>query len=132
MTDITPLHELQERERRYLYTLAHNLRAPTTIVQGNLQLLLEGLQPNDCVQPYRQSCRGAQRGLNRMSMMVDDFTLVTQLEEGPITLNRLPVALAPFLHVPAALHCRAGDAPDTILELPADCPRSWPTRNTWT
>ena len=55
--DITPLHDLQERERRYLYTLAHNLRAPATIIHGNLQLLLDYAAARAtwrAVPPYRR------------------------------------------------------------------------------
>ncbi len=97
-TDITPLHELQERERRYLYTLAHNLRAPATLIKGNLELLLEILQPSDLTAPYRAIVDALQRALFRMSTMIDDFNLVTRLEEGPITLHTVPVALDPYLH----------------------------------
>ena len=53
LTDITKLHELQQRERRYLYTLAHNLRVPATIIKGNLDFLLE-MQASEETEPYRQ------------------------------------------------------------------------------
>ena len=122
ITDITPLQELQERERRYLYTLAHNLRVPTTIIQGNLQLLLEVLQPSDLLTPHRHLVEALQRGLYRMSTMIDDFTLVTRLEEGPISLNALPVELAGYL---ADFLQRVAPMLETRrihFELPADCP----------
>ena len=97
-TDITALHDLQERERRYLYTLAHNLRAPASLIKGNLELLLEQLEPSELMAPYRPIIDSLQRALFRMSTMVDDFNLVTLLEEGPITLHTTPVALTPYLH----------------------------------
>ncbi|MHB9109944.1 MAG: PAS domain-containing sensor histidine kinase [Armatimonadota bacterium] len=95
--DVTQLHELQERERRYLYTLAHNLRAPATIIKGNLELLLEKLQTRDAVAPYQHLVGSLLHALHRMSTMVDDFYLVTQLEEGPITPKAVPVALEQYL-----------------------------------
>ena len=95
-TDITALHDLQERERRYLYTLAHNLRVPATIIKGNLELLLEQL-PEELMTPNQHILKALQRALHRMSAMVDDFYLVTRLEEGPITLSTAPVKLAPYL-----------------------------------
>ena len=116
------LRELQERERRYLYTLAHNLCAPASIIQGNLQLLLEGLQSSGCVQPYHHYVEALERGLQRMSTMIDDFMLVTRLEAGPIALATSPVALAPYLH---DFLQRFGSAQETSrihVELPADLP----------
>ena len=97
LTDITPLHELQERERRYLYLLAHNLSAPASIINGNLQLLLEGLQSSDLLEPYRENVDAVRRALQRMSAMIDDFHLFSRLEAGLITLHTSPVALAPYL-----------------------------------
>jgi PAS domain S-box-containing protein len=96
-TDITPLHELREHERRYLYILAHNLRVPATLIKGNLELLLEALQPHDLVQPHRHLVDALHSGLQRMNTMIDDFLLVTRLEEGKITLNSSPVALDAYL-----------------------------------
>ncbi|HEX2949746.1 MAG TPA: ATP-binding protein [Armatimonadota bacterium] len=96
-TDVTPMHEAQERERRYLYTLAHNMRAPATIIKGNLELLLEKLRTSSVVTPYRDILEALQRALNRMSIMVDDFTIVSRLEEGILVLHPVPVLLTPYL-----------------------------------
>ena len=114
MTDITSLHELQERERRYLYMLAHNLRAPATLIKGNLELLLDKLQASELMVPYRRIVESLQRALFRMSTMIDDFHLVTRLEEGTITTHPTPVALPIFLHdfLPL-LASDAGEQPDT-------------------
>ena len=95
-TDITELRALQERERRYLYTLAHNLRAPATLIKGNLEFLLERLQATGAATPYRDLLDALQRALNRMSLMVDDFTIVSRMEEGGLPLHPAPVALAAF------------------------------------
>jgi len=120
--DITPLHELRERERRYLYTLAHNLRVPATIIKGNLELLLEELQPADQAKPYRYLLDALRIGLHRMNTMIDDFYLVTDLEEGTFALTPGAVAPAPFLR---ELLERAGDGLERariFLDLPADLP----------
>ena len=120
--DITTLHELQERERRYLYTLAHNLRVPATIINGNLQLLLEVLQPSDLLAPYRPIVDALQRALHRMSTMIDDFHLVTRLEEGPITLHTAPVELSPYLHELLQHFDHVLETGRIHLELPPDLP----------
>jgi PAS domain S-box-containing protein len=121
-TDITPLRELQERERRYLYTLAHNLRAPATLIKGNLEVLLEQLQPSDLVVPYRHLVDALQRALFRMSTMIDDFYLVTRLEEGPIPLHPAPVALAPYLHDLLSRYEPVLDTARIHIDLPANLP----------
>ncbi len=120
--DITPLHELQERERRYLYTLAHNLRAPASIINGNLQLLLEMLQPSDLVTPYQYIVDALQRALRRMSTMIDDFYLVTRLEEGPITLRISSVELPPYLHELLQHFEHVLETARIHLEFPSDLP----------
>ncbi len=122
LTDVTPLHELQERERRYLYTLAHNLRAPATLINGNLQLLLEVLESSDLITPYTHIVEALQRALHRMSTMIDDFYLVTRIEEAPVTLRCVPVDLAAYL--PELLHRFAHvlAAARIHLELSADLP----------
>ncbi len=97
-TDVTELYALQERERRYLYTLAHNLNAPTTLIKENLEFLLLMLHAGEAITPSHPIIIALQRALQRMVTMVDDFYLVTRLEEGPITVNLKELALSPWLH----------------------------------
>lgn len=120
-TDITALHDLQERERRYLYTLAHNLRVPATIIKGNLELLLEQL-PEELMTPNQHILKALQRALHRMSAMVDDFYLVTRLEEGPITLSTAPVKLAPYLQELLPKFAQILETTRIEVKLPANLP----------
>lgn len=122
VTDITPLHDLQERERRYLYTLAHNLRVPATLIKGNLELLLEKLAPSDPAAPSHRLVEALQRALFRLSTMVGDFYLVTQLEEGPIPLHTTPVALAPYLHDLLQQFAQVLETGRMHIDVPADLP----------
>ncbi|MHB9106396.1 MAG: sensor histidine kinase [Armatimonadota bacterium] len=118
-TDITALHELQDRERRYLYTLAHNLRAPATLISGNLELLLE-LQPPD--EPYRHLVEALRRGLYRMNTMIDDFYLVTRLEEGEISLHPTRVELESCLRELLQRFSLVLDTARITLDIPPDLP----------
>ena len=95
--DVTALHEAIERERRYLYTLAHNLNAPTTLIKGNLELLLLAIQSGGEITPSHPIIDSLQRALQRMITMVDDFVKVTRLEEGTILLKTTPVVLPSYL-----------------------------------
>ncbi len=121
-TDITEIHELQERERRYLYLLAHNLRAPATLIKGNLELLLEKLQPSELLAPYHGIVESLRRALFRMSTMIDDFHLVTRLEEGTITIDPSPLALAAFLHDFLPHLAQMPESNRIQHELPAELP----------
>jgi len=121
-TDITQLHELQERERRYLYTLAHNLRVPATLIKGNLEFLLEQLQSSELVAPYRTLIDALQRAIFRMSSMIDDFTLATHLEEHTLTLNIGSVALSSYLHDFSRRFDAVLESGRLHLDLPTDLP----------
>jgi signal transduction histidine kinase/FixJ family two-component response regulator len=120
--DITDILELQKRERRMLYTVAHDLRAPATIISGRLQLLLEYLGPQIAESPLQESAQALQRALSRMNRMIDDLTEVTRMEGQDITLEREPVVLATYL--PALLQQNADliDPARVRLELPDGLP----------
>ena len=122
LTDITKLRELQQRERRYLYTLAHNLRVPATIIKGNIEFLLE-MQESEEMEPYRQIFDALGRGLFRMNTMIDDFYLVTLLEEGSLQLHLDSVALNPFVQKALLQFEQILDKERIILEIPPDLPR---------
>jgi PAS domain S-box-containing protein len=92
-TDITALHALQEQERLLLQTVAHDLRAPVTIIAGHLELLMDALGPEAAARP---GIGALQRALRRLNAMVDDLTEVTHLEGG-IPLHCEPTALDAYL-----------------------------------
>jgi len=119
--DVTSLHQLQERERRYLYTLAHNLRAPASIIKGNLQYLLQ-LLPGEYITPHRTIFQALERGLYRMNTMIDDFNLVTRLEEGSIDICPEPVALKLFLNDLLQHSEQALETNRLHLDVPPDLP----------
>ncbi|MHB9132689.1 MAG: sensor histidine kinase [Armatimonadota bacterium] len=97
LIDITELHQLEEQERRLINTVAHDLRAPATIITGQLEFLLELLSPQASSELAQASIDALQRALHRMSQMIDDLTEVSHLESGEIPLQRKPVTLATWL-----------------------------------
>jgi PAS domain S-box-containing protein len=120
--DITPLHEALERERRYLNTLAHNLNAPATLIKGNLELLLMAVQTGNEITPSHPVISALQHALQRMITMVDDFFLVTRLEEGPIPLQTTPMAFSPYLHEFLQRNSQVLDTGRISLTIPAGLP----------
>ncbi|MHB0936881.1 MAG: sensor histidine kinase [Armatimonadota bacterium] len=97
LIDITELRQLEEQERRLLNTVAHDLRAPATIITGQLEFLLELLAPHAASELAQASIDALQRAVRRMSQMIDDLTEAAQLETGEIQLQRKPVSLAAWL-----------------------------------
>ena len=77
-------HELVERlqaldsyKTRLIATVAHELKTPLTAVLGNLELLDDGLDP-----AHQQVALGAAaRGARRLSDLVDDLLLLSQVAE---------------------------------------------------
>lgn len=122
-TDITFLHEARDRERRYLYTLAHNLRVPASLIKNNLDWLLELLPSSEVIAPHQNILDALRRALNRMSTMVDYFTIVSRLEAGEVTLHSRPVTLASFMQV-FLQHAGALIEQERLhIDLPADLPQ---------
>ncbi|HEY3417818.1 MAG TPA: PAS domain-containing protein [Armatimonadota bacterium] len=116
------LRELQERERRYLYTIAHDLRAPATIIHGQLRLLLDLLPSGDVLAPYRENIDALRRALCRMHRMLDGLTEVTRLETRQGTLDLQPVDLTAYLPGLLQRHAETLSAHRIQLALPADLP----------
>jgi len=120
--DVTPLHEALERERRYLYTLAHNLRAPATLIRGNLEFLLDVLQSSETMTPYYDIVEALQRALSRMSIVVDNFTIAARLEEETIVVHPVQVELVAYLRDFLHRSRQVLDIARIHLELPSDLP----------
>ena len=97
MIDVTQVHALQEQERRMLYTVAHDLRVPATIIKGYLQLLLDLLPAGTMTEPGCSFVAAMQRALQRMELMVNDLSEATYLQHGQVVLNTEPVKLCDFL-----------------------------------
>ncbi len=122
MTDITALHDLQEQERRLLYSLGHDMRAPATIINGQVELIMELLRGSEAADRLQPQLDGLRRATQRMSTMITDLTALTQLEEQPLMLATEPVPLAPFLADLLQRHAETLDTARITCELPEDMP----------
>jgi signal transduction histidine kinase len=78
----------EEQERRLLHMVAHDLRAPATIIRGQLELFLESLATRELNEHEQASIEALQRALKRMRQMINDLTVVTRLDTGEISLKR--------------------------------------------
>jgi signal transduction histidine kinase len=80
-----------------LNTIAHELRAPATIITGQMEFLLEEFEPQAVSASARESLAALRRALQRMSRIIDDLTEVTRLETGEIPLHREALSLTSWL-----------------------------------
>ncbi len=94
MTDITPVHDLQEQRSKYILGISHGLRTPLTVVQGQAQLLLRALDTAGVNGRMRHSAEVAIASAQRMSVMLRDLVDLMHLDSGePLKLNPEPVDL---------------------------------------
>ena len=88
---------LLERERRMLYTVAHDLRAPATIISGQVELLVDFLRGSELAAQLSPRITSLRRALRRMNTMVDNLTELTRMESGQLTLAPEPIPLPDFV-----------------------------------
>lgn len=120
--DITSFHELQERERRMLYTVAHDLRSPATIINGRVQLILELLAPHATEGLVQESVEALRHALRRMNRMIDDLTQVASLDTAGVPLQRVSVALPSYLPGVIQQNADVIDPARITLHVPHDLP----------
>jgi signal transduction histidine kinase len=85
--------QVNDRQRRsMLADVSHELRTPITVIQGNVEGILDGLYPAD--EARLQSILEETQILSRL---VDDLRTMALAESGSLQLRREPVDLAPLI-----------------------------------
>ena len=95
-TDITPLRELQERQKTFLHMVSHDLRTPLAIIHGHAELAQEAVRASHGNDLLRESMDAICRSVHRMDAMIDDLVEAARLEGRQFELQLAPVALGPF------------------------------------
>ncbi|MBI2952921.1 MAG: hypothetical protein HYY30_01300 [Chloroflexi bacterium] len=101
--------------------LAHDIRAPLSIVLGQAQLIVRAAEAGE-KDKVVQSAQAVTTSARRMNAMIQDLVDSTRLETGQVQLERQPVVLKEFV---ADLLGRARAAMDVgrvRVEIPADVP----------
>lgn len=85
-TMVARLQVTDERRRSLLADISHDLRTPLTVIQGNLEGLLEGVYPRDDVHlgPVLEETR-------LLARLVEDLRTLALVETGALKLEREPV-----------------------------------------
>jgi signal transduction histidine kinase len=108
--------QADERQRRSLLAdVSHELRTPLSIVQGNLEALLDGVHAAD--EAHVSSILEETRVLSRL---VDDLRTLALSETGSLPLHREPTDVAVLATEVAASFGQAADAVGVTVEAVPD------------
>jgi signal transduction histidine kinase len=76
----------ETRRRQLLADVAHELRTPLSVIQANLEALIDGLYPLD--EAHLRMVLGETRVMSRL---LDDLQTLSTAEAGALTLHREPI-----------------------------------------
>jgi len=108
--------DADERQRRSLLAdVSHELRTPLSVVQGNLEALLDGVHPPD--EAHLASILDETRVLSRL---VDDLRTLALSETGSLPLHREPTDVAVLATEVAASFRPATEAAGVMVEARLD------------
>ncbi len=113
------LQKAEELRRNLVADVAHELRTPLSVMQGNLAAQLDGLFPLDLAETARLYDE-----TRLLSRLVDDLRELAQAEAGQLHLNIGVIDLRPMLASTAeAFYALAGEKQVTIgVDAPDDLP----------
>jgi histidine kinase len=113
------LEATEQRRRALIGDVAHELRTPVTILEGNLEGLLDGV-----VEPIPATWARLHGEAGRLRRLIDDLQELSRAEAGQIPLTLAP--LAPAAIARAALDRLADLFAERELSLVADLPADLP------
>jgi two-component system sensor histidine kinase BaeS len=106
------LQSSDERRRKLLADITHDLRTPLTVIQGNLEGLLDGVYPRDDAHllPVLEETR-------LLARLVDDLRTLTLAEAGELELRKEPTDLGLLVdETVASFQPESGAAGVTLTE----------------
>ena len=88
------IQEQAERQTAFFAAASHELRTPLSVMQTRLQVLLQTVQENEILsEAYSSQLEEVQK----LSKMVNDFLLMSQLQSGRFEVRFLPVDMVELL-----------------------------------
>ncbi|MGQ9675546.1 MAG: ATP-binding protein [Chloroflexota bacterium] len=96
LADVTQLVELIRLRDEITSTIAHDIRQPLTIIQGQAQVAERSLAA-DRLEPAKKSIGAIVTSAQRMNVMIEDLVDSVRLEAGRLELKRQPIDLGNFL-----------------------------------
>lgn len=122
ITDITPLHELQEQQKALLQMVSHDLRSPLSVIKGYEQVIAKELANAGINMTFQQSLVAIERSVTRMDVMIQDLVDIAQWEGGQFTLQYDTVSLGSYLEDLLQRVSMVLDTTRVQVEMPDDLP----------
>ena len=101
--------------RRLLADVSHELRTPLSVIQGNLEALLDGVHPAD-----HEHLTALLESSRTLSRLVDDLRTLSLAEAGELRLHRESTDLAQLLREATAAFQAPAEAAKVTLQLEAE------------
>jgi signal transduction histidine kinase len=113
------LEETEQQRRSALADVSHELRQPLTVIQGNIEALIDGVYPADAahLEPILAETR-------ILEHLIDDLRTITLAEAGSLILHREPTDLGALLSEVAKSYQSQADQSGVTLTVtvPTDLP----------
>ena len=111
------LKDIDEQRRNLLADITHELRTPITVIQGNIEGVLDGVYAAD-----EAHLKSILEEIQRLSHLVDDLRTLALAESGALQLEKEPTDLAVLVgETVAGLRAQADEAGVSLeTDLPAD------------
>lgn len=93
--EIQKLKEMEAFRREFLGDVSHELKTPIFAVQGFIETLLDGALEDRKVN--RKFLQKARKHADRLSHLVEDLLVITQIESGDLEMNQEPFNLYDLL-----------------------------------
>jgi signal transduction histidine kinase len=87
------LQVTDQQRRNMLADVSHELRTPITVIQGNVEGILDGMYP-----PDENRLKSILEETQILSRLVDDLRTLALAESGALYLKREPTNLAELIH----------------------------------
>lgn len=123
ITDITQVHDLQQRLEDYIRTISHDLNNPLAVIKGHVDLVAEALSMLHPAEEVLFSVRAIQRSIQRMQVMIQDLTDAARWEGGKLQLACEPIDLRPYIIDLLQRNTGVLDIERVHLAVPADLPK---------
>jgi K+-sensing histidine kinase KdpD len=79
-TDITPVHELEQRQEELLHIVSHDLRTPLSVIQGYSRILQDEQRMRGINDGLAEHATTIVRNVQRMNMMIQDLVDMARME----------------------------------------------------
>lgn len=98
LSDITEEFELQERNRYFLYTIAHDLRVPLSVVQGYAEMLEDSCAESSVDGNMNVFIKGIVEAAEKMGVMIEDLVDDARIAGGTVSLALERIVLKSYVH----------------------------------